>query len=182
VRDGGDSGVAMMAAAKMAAAEDSGGGRQQQWLTASMRAAAADDGVDGSRRGEALNGGDGSDGSMMAAQRRQCRRLKGNKGGGDDTMRAVGETAADDGVGGGRWGRGMGGGGMRSVCFVFYLLLYILSRQSTQKSGNFPGDFQQTSRNPTANYYRTRSRVGESWGVELNVALDKTQLNKLVPG
>ncbi len=29
-RDGGDSGVAMMAAAKMAAAEDSGGGRQQQ--------------------------------------------------------------------------------------------------------------------------------------------------------
>ncbi len=51
VRDGGDSGVAMMAAAKMAAAEGSGGGRQQRWLAASMRAAAADDGVDGSRRG-----------------------------------------------------------------------------------------------------------------------------------
>ncbi len=30
-RDGGDSGVAMMAAAKMAAAEDYGGGQQQQW-------------------------------------------------------------------------------------------------------------------------------------------------------
>jgi hypothetical protein len=51
VRDGGNSGVAMMAVAKMAAAEDSSGGRQQQWLAASMRAAAADDGVDGSRRG-----------------------------------------------------------------------------------------------------------------------------------
>ena len=51
VRDGRDSGVAMMAAAKMVAAEDSGGGRQQRWLAASMRAAAADDGVDGSRRG-----------------------------------------------------------------------------------------------------------------------------------
>ncbi len=67
VRDGGDSGVAMVAAAKMAAAEDSGGGRQQRWLAASMRAAAADDGVDGSRRGEALNGGVGGDGSMMVA-------------------------------------------------------------------------------------------------------------------
>ncbi len=51
VRDGRDSGVAMMAVAKMAAVEDSGGGRQQQWLAASMRAAAANDGVDGSRRG-----------------------------------------------------------------------------------------------------------------------------------
>ncbi len=47
MRDGGDSGVAMMVAVKMAAAEDSGGRRQQRWLTASMRAAAADDGVDG---------------------------------------------------------------------------------------------------------------------------------------
>jgi hypothetical protein len=68
VRDSRDSRVAMMAAAKMAAAEDSGGGRQQRWLAASMRAAAADDGVDGSRRGEALNGGVSGDGSMMAAQ------------------------------------------------------------------------------------------------------------------
>ncbi len=57
----------MMAAAKMAAVEDSGGGQQQKWLHASMRAAAADNGVDGSRRGEALNGGVGGDGSMMAA-------------------------------------------------------------------------------------------------------------------
>jgi hypothetical protein len=68
VRDGGDSRVAMMAAAKMAAAEDSGGGRQQRWLAASMRAVAADDGVDRSRQGEALNGGVGGDGSMMAAR------------------------------------------------------------------------------------------------------------------
>jgi hypothetical protein len=68
VRDGGDSGVAMMAAAKMAAEEDSGGRQQQLWLAASMSAAAADDGVDGSRQGEALNGGVGGNGSMMAAQ------------------------------------------------------------------------------------------------------------------
>ncbi len=67
VRDGGDSGVAMMAAAKMTAVEDSGGGRQQRWLAASMRVAVADNGVDGSRRGEALNGGVGGNGSMMAA-------------------------------------------------------------------------------------------------------------------
>ncbi len=53
--------------AKMGAAEDSGGGRQQRWLATSMRAAAADDGVDGIRRGEALNGSVGSNGSMMAA-------------------------------------------------------------------------------------------------------------------
>jgi hypothetical protein len=51
VRNGRDSGVAMMAAAKMVAAEDSGGGQQQQWLATSMRAAAAaaNDGVDGGR-------------------------------------------------------------------------------------------------------------------------------------
>jgi hypothetical protein len=61
------------------------------------------------------------------------------------------------GGGVGRRGR-EGGGGMRSVCFVFYLLLYVLSRRSKQKSGNFSGDFQQTSRNPTANYYRTHSK------------------------
>jgi hypothetical protein len=67
VRDGGDSRVEMMAAAKMAATEDSGGGGQQQWLAASMRVAAADDGVDGSRRGEALNCGVNGNGSMMTA-------------------------------------------------------------------------------------------------------------------
>jgi hypothetical protein len=61
-----------------------------------MRAAAADDGVGGSRQGGALNGGVSGDGSMMAARQRQWRRLEGNKGGGDDTMRVVGETAADD--------------------------------------------------------------------------------------
>ncbi len=103
VRDGRDSGVAMMAAAKMAAAEDSKGRQQQRLLAASMRAAAADDGrVDRSRRGEALNGGVGSNVSMMAAQQWQWRRLEGNKGGSSNTMRVVGETAADDGVDGGR--------------------------------------------------------------------------------
>jgi hypothetical protein len=44
-------------------------------------------------------------------------------------------------------------------CVLCYLLLYVLSRLSKQKSGNFPGDFQQTSRNSTASCYRTHSNM-----------------------
>jgi hypothetical protein len=55
------------------------------------------------RRGRRqLDGGVGGDGSVMAARRRQWRRPEGDKGCGDDSMRAVTATAVDDGVGGGR--------------------------------------------------------------------------------
>jgi hypothetical protein len=131
VRDGEDSGVAMMAVVKMAAVENSSGGQQQRWLATSMRAAAANDGVDGSRQGEALNGGVGSNGSMMAAQRRQWRWLKGNKGGCDDTIRAVGETVANDGVGGGRRGGGRGRvDGECVFCVLPALFTYYLDKAS----------------------------------------------------
>ena len=96
----------------------------------------------------------------MAARRRQWRRLvEGDKGCSDDLMRAVTAAAVDGGVGGGRrWSRrGEGGrGGEDAEGILCYPLLYVLSRLSKQKSGNFPGDFQQTSRNSTASCYRTR--------------------------
>ena len=61
------------------------------------------------RRGQRqLDGGVGSDGSVVAALRRQWRWLKGDKGCGDDLMRAAAVTAAavDDGVGSGQqWSR-----------------------------------------------------------------------------
>jgi hypothetical protein len=65
-----------------------------------------------------LNSGVGGNGSMMAARQRQWWRLQGDKGGGDDTMRAVGETAADNGVGGGEAGEREGKGGCGGVFCV----------------------------------------------------------------
>jgi hypothetical protein len=60
----------------------------------------------------------------------------------------------------GEEGRGEGGSNaVWSLCFVFCQPNFKL--QSKQKSGNFPGDFQQTSRNSAASCYRTRSRYAE---------------------
>ncbi len=75
-RDGGDSGVAMMAATKMAAAKDSGGRRQQQWWRTRRRTTAADD--DGTRDraadydGESWEWAANNDGIYYMGRRRRC--------------------------------------------------------------------------------------------------------------
>jgi hypothetical protein len=71
----------------------------------------------------------------------EVERLEGDKGGGDDTMRAVGETAADDGVGGGRQG---GGRGRVDAECVFCVLLALFTYYLDKANKNLT-TFHQTS-------------------------------------
>ncbi len=78
---------------------------------------------------------------MMAARGWQWRRLEGDKGGGNDTMRAVGETAAEDGVGGERLGGERGRVDAECVfCVLPALFKYYLDKASKNLT-----TFQQTS-------------------------------------
>jgi len=76
------------------------------------------------RRGrQRLDGGVGGDGSVMAKRQRRWRRLEGEKGCGDDSMRVVMAAAVGDGVGGvrrwSRWGEEGKGGEQCGVKSVF---------------------------------------------------------------